>query len=502
MITDRYSNIIERYDYTLGTAGERLSVQETNRTIHYTYDDLYRLTRETIQDGALDLTIDYTYDAVGNRLTQTDLLGTTVYTYNALNQLILENDTVYTYDDNGALISVSGPDRSAEYTYNDLGRMSTATVTANGTTITESYLYDWAGTRTAKITDGVLTYYLVDTGGVLSQVLAELDHTGALITYYTRGSEIISISRPGEKHYYLNDGHGSVRALSDTDGQVTDTYLYDAFGNLLTKTGTTANDFLYTGEQYDANTGFYYLRARYMNPSTGTFTSMDANAGTIFDPVSLHKYLYANANPVMNRDPSGYQTLTLTETGTKLAIIGILAAAVILPVCIINLVSRQGVGYTPINVSSITDGMIDDGVWGDISIDIIFAIRDAILDNIGDWDIEWSKRGKTKNKGKEAEGEQTAEAPAKSGGTQTSSRSWKGPEGRIDVENHDPGNPNRPGQIHFQPWKGGGKWLLDIATMTFIHPETRELAPKAIQKILELPWVQKAISKALEYLGM
>ncbi|MDD4097088.1 MAG: RHS repeat-associated core domain-containing protein, partial [Oscillospiraceae bacterium] len=101
----------------------------------------------------------------------------------------------------------------------------------------------------------------------------------------------------------------------------------DNSGKLLTKTGTTANDFLYTGEQYDINTGFYYLRARYMNPSTGTFTSPDAYAGTIFDPVSLHKYLYANANPVMNRDPSGYQTLTLTETGTKLAIIRTLAAA-------------------------------------------------------------------------------------------------------------------------------------------------------------------------------
>jgi len=104
---------------------------------------------------------------------------------------------------------------------------------------------------------------------------------------------------------------------------VTDTYLFDAFGNLLSKTGTTENDFLYSGEQYDINTGFYYLRARYMNPSTGTFTSPDAYAGTIFDPVSLHKYLYANANPVMNRDPNGYYTLT--EMETSMVISGIIA---------------------------------------------------------------------------------------------------------------------------------------------------------------------------------
>ena len=43
-----------------------------------------------------------------------------------------------------------------------------------------------------------------------------------------------------------------------------------------------------------------------MDPSTGTFTTMDTYQGSIFDPVSLHKYLYANANPVTYVDPSGY----------------------------------------------------------------------------------------------------------------------------------------------------------------------------------------------------
>ncbi|MBQ4059906.1 MAG: RHS repeat-associated core domain-containing protein, partial [Lachnospiraceae bacterium] len=99
------------------------------------------------------------------------------------------------------------------------------------------------------------------------------------------------------------------RTLTNEAGRVTDRYSYDAYGNLLEKEGDTKNEFLYTGEQYNANTGLYYLRARYMNPSTGTFISMDSYQGSIYDPVTLHKYLYANANPVMYTDPSGYYSL-------------------------------------------------------------------------------------------------------------------------------------------------------------------------------------------------
>ena len=102
-----------------------------------------------------------------------------------------------------------------------------------------------------------------------------------------------------------------MRALSDETGNITDSYSYDAYGNLLTRTGSTDNEYLYTGEQYNETTGLYYLRARYMSPSTGTFISMDSYQGSLYDPVSLHKYLYANADPVTYTDPSGYSSLLL-----------------------------------------------------------------------------------------------------------------------------------------------------------------------------------------------
>ncbi|HEY0100063.1 MAG TPA: RHS repeat-associated core domain-containing protein [Pyrinomonadaceae bacterium] len=83
----------------------------------------------------------------------------------------------------------------------------------------------------------------------------------------------------------------------------------DAFGNLIARTGSTPNDYLYAGEQFDPNIGFYYLRARYMNPSNGRFQTMDEFEGVRHDPLTLHKYLYANANPVDGTDPSGHWTV-------------------------------------------------------------------------------------------------------------------------------------------------------------------------------------------------
>jgi len=83
------------------------------------------------------------------------------------------------------------------------------------------------------------------------------------------------------------------------------TYDYDAFGNLIHSTGSTPNNYLFAGEQFDPDLGLYYNRARYLNVSTGRFWSMDTFEGRSDDPLSLHKYLYVGASPVNRIDPKG-----------------------------------------------------------------------------------------------------------------------------------------------------------------------------------------------------
>ena len=88
--------------------------------------------------------------------------------------------------------------------------------------------------------------------------------------------------------------------LASLAATVTDTYEYDAFGNLLAKTGATPNVYLYRGEQYDPDLSLYYLRARYYNQVTGRFLNVDSLAGQ-----GQRRYEYAWANPVDGMDPSG-----------------------------------------------------------------------------------------------------------------------------------------------------------------------------------------------------
>jgi RHS repeat-associated protein len=295
------------YHYDLGYAGERKKVTESNgRIVEYDYDDCYRLKEEKITDPVLgNRVITYKYDKAGNRLEKNDNGIITVYDPDDNNRIISEGSNKYIYDDNGNLKTKVEGNSTTTYAYDGENRLISVTQTESGTTNVETYEYDWEGNRISKTTNGVVTKYLVDSNG-LAQVIEELDGNDNLLVYYTYGNDLISQTRSGVTSYFQYDGLGSTRRLTDEDGNVTDTYVYDAFGNILNRTGTTENSYMFAGEQYDANSGFYYLRARYMNPAIGNFITMDPYSGSLYDPTSLHKYLYANASPVNFIDPTGY----------------------------------------------------------------------------------------------------------------------------------------------------------------------------------------------------
>ncbi len=111
----------------------------------------------------------------------------------------------------------------------------------------------------------------------------------------------------------------SLRTSADGIGVSGTSNDYDAFGTLIHQTGSTDNPYLFTGERYDAALGLYHLRARYLEPGRSRFMSMDSFEGNRQDPLSLHKYAYANGNPVSNTDPTGLFGISQALTTSVMA---------------------------------------------------------------------------------------------------------------------------------------------------------------------------------------
>jgi RHS repeat-associated protein len=301
---------ISNYAYTLGLAGNRLTVAElSGRAVNYGYDSLYRLTSEAVTSDPHnhDGTASYTYDSVGNRKTLTSTLppaGGVTYTYDADDRLGTD-----TYDNDGNTINSLGTANAYDFE-NHMVQHGFVTL-----------VYDGDGNRVSETVGGVTTSYLLDTQNPTgyAQVVDELQ-SGTVTRTYSFGLERISETQTLNSvltmGFYVYDGHRSVRQLTNSAGTVTDTYDYDAFGNLINSTGSTPNNYLFAGEQFDPALNLYYNRARYLNTTTGRFWNMDTDEGDDQDPLSLHKYLYAEADPVDGTDPSGFQD-SMGELGAE-----------------------------------------------------------------------------------------------------------------------------------------------------------------------------------------
>jgi RHS repeat-associated protein len=301
------TTVLAHYMYTLGDTGNRIKVVEASgRTVQYGYDDIYRLNAEIISGDthSTNGVVVYTYDNVGNRKQLNSTLGAVPpgnWNYDADDRLTVQGTSDPAYDANGNTIALAGILNTYDFE-NHLAQHGAVSI-----------VYDGDGNRVSETVGGVRTNYLVDTQNPTgyAQVMEELQ-SGAVVRRYTWGQWLIAKDEVGDTtqtSYYGYDGHGSMRFLTDTSGAVTDTYDYDAFGNLIHSTGTTPNNFLFAGEQFDTALGLYYNRARYLDVKVGRFWGMDTYEGNSGNPISLHKYLYTNGNPVSGIDPSGNDDL-------------------------------------------------------------------------------------------------------------------------------------------------------------------------------------------------
>jgi RHS repeat-associated protein len=137
------------------------------------------------------------------------------------------------------------------------------------------------------------------------------------------GLKLVSQKQASRVSFYGFDGHGSVTYLVGLDGDATDDYRFDAFGTDVHMHGTTANAFLYSGEQYERSFGAYYLRSRYMTPQVGRFLTSDTFNAPLLGPMGLHKYSYANNNPINFIDPTGLFGIGLATAGLLDPLVGV-----------------------------------------------------------------------------------------------------------------------------------------------------------------------------------
>lgn len=182
------------------------------------------------------------------------------------------------------------------YIYDQTGRLTTATQGSPATT-TSTYGYDGAGLRQTATTGGTTAHYAWDVTTANPVMLT--DGSTSYI-YDDQNRPLAQISATNSTSYYQHDQYGSTRLLTDATGAVTATFTYDAHGNLTNKTGTADTPLRWNGQYQDAATGLYYLRARYYDPSTAQFLTVDPNYAQ-----TGSAYAYADNDPINSADPSG-----------------------------------------------------------------------------------------------------------------------------------------------------------------------------------------------------
>ena len=301
--------------YTYDAKGNITSVSDGTYTTGYVYDGQSQLVRENNQ--AAGKTWVYAYDQGGNILSKkeyaytTGNLGTaqsTVnYSYGGTWKDLLTgyNGAIVSSDEIGNILS----DGTWTYTWRHGRQLASA---SNGTT-NVSYTYDADGLRTGKTVGSTATkYYYLGTQLTDMTVGSVAMH----FTYDELGPE--SVSYNGSTYYYVKNAQGDVIAIVNSSGSAVVEYTYDAWGKLLTVTGSMAstlgshNPLRYRGYVYDTETGLYYLQTRYYDPDMCRFICADGQLNCNAGLLGTNQFAYCYNNPVNMYDSDGREPVTIS----------------------------------------------------------------------------------------------------------------------------------------------------------------------------------------------
>ena len=312
---------ISSFDYDYDRVGNRKAVVEADGSrVTWSYDATYQLTGEH-RTGSTPYRDTYTYDASGNRTLKIHDGARTTSAYDAANQLIYSDDasgrTTYTFDADGNQEVVEDPagDRTT-YAWDYENRMSSAQLPSG---VRNTMAYEPDGLR-VKLEESTGTKKFVWDE---QNYLAETDENDDTQVVYTNEprlyGNLVSQRRGSNSHWYHFDAIGSTRELSDASQIITDTRLYDAWGNTINATGTSEFVFGFTGMtgyRSDNELVRLYVRERYYGPRAARWLSLDPvflslypvfpdAMGTFAEHVGFNGYVLADQNPIVRIDPSG-----------------------------------------------------------------------------------------------------------------------------------------------------------------------------------------------------
>ena len=258
----------------------------------YTYDSLNRVTKRTIKnlsDDSIVSTETFNHDAAGNVTSAPN----SSFQYDTNNRLVTFNNKDVSYDLDGNMLS----NGSLSCTYDSANRL----ITAGGHT----YTYNAENVRIRNLCENEDTTYTYDTNCKLSKLLCKT--TNGITTKYIYGRGLIGEATDTTFYTYHFDCRGSTIAITDSLGNITDTFAYDTYGKRISHTGSSDIIFGYNGRDgvvTDKN-GLIYMRARYYSPVMKRFINADIVAGGISNAITLNRFAYANGNPVSFVDPFG-----------------------------------------------------------------------------------------------------------------------------------------------------------------------------------------------------